>query len=78
MMFHYYIAWIWFVLLPLSQSVDIKLDQVKMLSEPYVEGLYNLSVFRVSKFNRTTFVLNVNLEYMIDFDESVYIENRAY
>lgn len=45
-----------------------------MESVSYVAGYYNVSQFRAAKYNRTTFALNVKIEYFIDLDENVFVE----
>lgn len=56
----------------------LTLDQAVLLNSSYVPGYCNTSLFRVSKFNRTSFTLNWNEEIFIDFDDSVFIEMDLY
>lgn len=54
-------------------SLDIKnelvLDRVELINATYLEGLYNISEMRIGKFNRTTYVLNFNLETFIEMNQ---------
>lgn len=49
-----------------------------MVTSSYSAGFYNISLFRISKINRTAFGLNVNAEIHIDFDEKVLLAVDAY
>lgn len=57
---------------------DITLDQVNLLNSSYVPGYYNISVLRISKFNRTTFVYNLEADILIDLNEEVFFEVEIY
>lgn len=58
----------------LIKSFDVIFERVELLNSSYVEGFYNFSNVRIQKYNRTTFVLNLNFELFIDFDEDVFCE----
>lgn len=49
-------------------------DRVELLNATYQEGLYNISEFRVTKFNRTSFVIKANFEFLVDFDDKIEVE----
>lgn len=59
-------------------SYETTYDQVVLESAPYVPGYYNMSQFRVSKYNRSVYVLNVKIEYFIDLDETVFVEIEVF
>lgn len=50
-------------------TVEFQFDQVKVINSTYREGLYNISLFRIAKFNRTTYVLKLEIEYFVDVDD---------
>lgn len=54
-------------------SYELLFDRVE-IEKPYIEGFYNVSMVRVAKFNRTTYVLNGEAETFIDVDEKFEIE----
>lgn len=56
-----------------SKSYTVQIDEVKLLNSSYLSGFYNFSKLSVSKFNRSTFVLNVDMEFLTDFDEEYFI-----
>lgn len=61
-----------------AYEYSVVLDQANILTTSYVEGIYNISLFRAGKFNRTTSVLNFEGEFFVDLDESAYIEVQLY
>lgn len=51
-------------------------DQVKIVyASP---EFFNISVFRIQKYNRTTYVLNWEFETFVDLDETVFGQLEAY
>lgn len=48
---------------------ELLYDRVEMLNSSYVEGRYNFSEYRISKFNRTTYVANANAEFYRDIED---------
>lgn len=59
-------------------SYTITLDQVKLLNSSYVPGYYNVTTFRVAKYNRTTFVFNFYGEILTDIDDAVFFQAELY
>lgn len=57
---------------------ELQFDLAKVLTPPYIEGLCNISTFRVTRFNRTSYVLNVEYENFVDIDENYEIEVKIY
>lgn len=49
-------------------------DRIELLSPPYNKDYYNISEFRVTKLNRTAFVIKANIEFLVDLDETFNIE----
>lgn len=49
---------------------EVQFDRIELLNSSYIEGVYNMSLFRIGKFNRTTYVLNWNIELFVDIDDS--------
>lgn len=48
---------------------ELVLDRVELINATYLEGLYNISEMRVGKFNRTTYVLNFEIESFIEINQ---------
>lgn len=61
-----------------QQLYTAQLDQAVYVNSTYVPNYINTTVFRVSKFNRTAFVLNWEFESFIDYDETVFYEVEAF
>lgn len=57
---------------------EAQFDRTELLNSTYYEGIYNVSMFRIAKFNRTTYVLNVEFENFIDIDENYELEVKFY
>lgn len=55
-------------------SSQLVFDRVELINSSYVKNVYNISDFKINKFNRTTYVLNVDVEFLIDLDENIDIE----
>lgn len=49
--------------------LDLEMDRIEMMKELYHEGLLNVSQFRVTKFRRTTAVINLNSDVYINVNE---------
>lgn len=47
-------------------SDEIQVERIELLNGSYVEGFYNISLFEAIKYNRTTYVLNLELELFVD------------
>lgn len=54
-------------------SFELIFDRVE-IDKPYIEGFYNVSLARITKFNRTTYVMNAEAETFMDIDEKVEYE----
>lgn len=61
-----------------NKTYTASMDTLELLTASYVPDYYNISVFRVAKYNRTTHVLNWDIELFIDLDESVSLEIQLY
>lgn len=55
-------------------SVEIQFDRIELLNSSYIEGAYNVSEFRITKFNRTTYVFNTKAELFIDIDRNMKVQ----
>lgn len=55
-------------------STEIQFDRIEILNDSYVEGYYNVSEFRITKFNRTTYVLNARADIFVDIDQDIKTE----
>lgn len=55
-------------------TTEIQFDRIEFLNKSYVEGSYNLSELRITKFNRTTYVLNGKAEIFIDINRDIKAE----
>lgn len=55
-------------------SVEIQFDRIELLNSSYVEGVYNVSEFRITKFNRTTYVFNTKIDFFIDIDRNIKVQ----
>lgn len=53
---------------------EIQMDRIELLNETYVDGYYNLSEFRITKFNRTAYVLNAQVELFVDINTNIKVE----
>lgn len=50
---------------------EIIFDRVELINGSYVEGIYNATLFRVRKLNRTTYAINYDAIQLMEFDENV-------
>lgn len=55
-------------------TTEIQVDRVELLNSTFSDGIYNISELRVTKFNRTSYVLNLDAEIFFDVDQSVDAE----
>lgn len=53
---------------------EMYFDRIELLNESYVEGLYKVNEMRITKFNRTTYVLNGEAEFYYVTNDSVKVE----
>lgn len=65
---------LFFSLKSILAEVEVYFDRIELLNATYVPGLYNVSVFRVGKFNRTTYVFNADVETFIPVDDDFDVE----
>lgn len=71
---------VYFVLLN-QQTVfaaDIQFDRIEMLNGTYLEGVYNISLFRIAKLNRTMHVFNAEMDFLTDVDQFHSMEFTFY
>lgn len=59
-------------------TMELMYDRIELLNDPYLEGIYNFSEFRITKFNRTAYVFNSNFEFLMDFNDDFEIEVEFY
>lgn len=64
-------------------KVELIFDHVELLNGSFVEGIYNYSIHRITKFNRTTYVFNTEFETFVEFNnkenyeiEAIFFYNR--
>lgn len=68
-----------FILNPeIVSSNEMVFDQLKFLNSTYLKDVYNISTFRIAKFNRTLYVMNVELEWFVDVDANFEVEVSFY
>lgn len=56
----------------------IQIDEANLLNSTYLEGFYNFSRLTVTKFNRSLFVLNVDIEILEDWTEDYFFDITFY
>lgn len=61
-----------------SFTAEVNLERVELINSSYVEGYYNVSSMRVSKFNRTTFVFSFEAELFVDITDEVTVQVDFY
>lgn len=59
-------------------SADISFDRIEILNETYLEGMYNVSLFRITKLNHTVYVFNAEMESFVDMDQFHSVEINFY
>lgn len=59
-------------------SAELIFDRVELINGSFVEGVYNCSLFRVSRLNRTTYVINYDAMQLMEFDKNVKMETAIY
>lgn len=65
-------------LLHVVENLEIQFDRIELINGSYAENLYNISLLRVGKFNRTTYVLNFEGELFVDIPIDLSIEAAFY
>lgn len=73
-----FLAFVYFKNATDAQLVDIQFDRAEFLNESFSKNRYNISVLRVSKFNRTTYALNLEGELFNELNDDVLTEVRIY
>lgn len=59
-------------------ATEIQFDRIEILNNTFVEGFYNVSEFRITKFNRTTYVLNTKAELFLDLTTDIKVQVNYY
>lgn len=59
-------------------SDEIIFDRVEIINASFVEGLYNISLFEITKYNRTTYVFNSKMDLLVDSDQDTKIRVNFY
>lgn len=59
-------------------SCEIYYDRIELLNSSYLPDFYNVSLLRISKFNRTTYVMNLNVDFLQDFGEDIEMQTDFY
>lgn len=59
-------------------SLEFIFNRAEFLNPPYLEGFSNISNFRVSRVNRTTYAHNFEFEMFIDLPESIECKISTY
>lgn len=68
------LAIILFITLKLIVADEIHFDRIELKNTSYNPEVYNISLLRIAKFNRTTYVLNANVDVLADIDSQYYME----
>lgn len=53
---------------------ELSLDQIKLLNSSYMEGYFNFTELRVTKFKRFTYGINMRCELFRDIDENISMD----
>lgn len=62
----------------ISSFNELQFDSMQFLNSTYAEGLYNVSEMRVTKTNRTTYVVNIVWDLLDDFGDDMEMEIKFY
>lgn len=62
------------LLLQTATSLEVHFDRIVMLNASYSKDVFNISVLRIGKFNRTTYVLNFEGELYNGLPEDLSLE----
>lgn len=58
---------------------ELVFDRAELLNGSFVEGFYHNAIeYRISKLNRTTYVLNGDIEFFVTLDDSYDMEVNFY
>lgn len=58
--------------------LEVQFDRIELLNASYVKDIYNVSLLRVAKYNRTAYVLNLSVEFYTDLSNEISIEVLFY
>lgn len=61
-----------------ASSLEIQFDRIEMVNASYLEGWYNISLFRVAKYNRTAYGINFQGEFFNEINSEHYLEVKIY
>lgn len=67
-----------FIITGVCLATELYYDRIELLNATYVEDIYNVSQFRINKFNRTTYVLNLDVELFNDAGEDYTVSIDFY
>lgn len=56
------------------RSYDFHFDQIYLKNQSYLEGYYNCTQLRISKYNRTAYAMHLNVEFFEDIDDTYSIK----
>lgn len=62
----------------LITSNEIQMDRMVFLNSTYVEGYYNITLFRIAKHNHTSYSINFEGETFKDIDHEFDFEGQFY
>lgn len=57
---------------------ELYFDRVETLNDTSAKGFYNYTNLRIAKYNRTTYVFNVNVEFYTELGADITIEVQFY
>lgn len=55
-------------------DAEVVLENVESLNGTGVEGYYLLKTLRIAKFNRSSYALNIDLEFFVDLDNNYQVK----
>lgn len=64
--------------LSIISTDEVVFDRIELMNSTFLEGLYNVLLFRIAKYNRTTYVLNIEVENLVDIDYNHEMEVKFY
>lgn len=51
-------------------TTEIQIDRIEFVNTTYMEGIYNISELRISRINRTTYAVSVEITSYVDLDKN--------
>lgn len=57
---------------------EMQFDRVELVNSTYYENHFNVTKFRIAKFNRTTYTLNLEMETFTDVDDTHEVDVSFY